>query len=264
MQGNLSQISLNDLLLLATSAKKSGVLKLTRGKETVDVYLDEGNIIHAKCPIGEGEKALLYPVTWGEGNFNLLPNGTAPQATITKESSELLQDIKAMTHEWETILDVVPSGKALFRIADLAEDNTGPITIPNVGWRVLSKLDGIRTVQEIAEILRIPFAYIAKVLFNLYQSGLIEAVTAPAKPVADLVPIALLDRLSVILTEVIGPMAPLVMRDQVEALGATSNNLPETKLDDLISLIGKEISDSKQRNKFEESIYQEISNFKRF
>jgi len=264
MQGNLSQISLNDLLLLATSAKKSGVLKLTRGKETVDVYLNEGNIIHAKCPIGEGEKALLYPVTWGEGSFNLLPNGTAPQATITKESSDLLQDVKAMTQEWETILDVVPSGKALFRIADLAEDNTGPITIPNVGWRVLSKLDGIRTVQEIAEILRIPFAYIAKVLFNLHQSGLIEAVTAPVKPVGELVPTALLDRLSVILTEVIGPMAPLVMRDQVEALGATSDSLPESKLDDLISLIGKEISDTKQRNKFEESIYQEISNFKRF
>ena len=264
MQGNLSQISLNDLLLLATSAKKSGVLKLTHGKETVDVYLNEGNIVHARCPIGEGEKALLYPVTWGEGTFNLLPNGAAREATITKESSQILEDIKAMTHEWETILEVVPSGKALFRIADLAEDNTGPITIPNVGWRVLSKLDGIRTVQEVAEILRIPFAYIAKVLFNLHQSGLVEAVTEPAKPVGDLVPAALLDRLSTILTEVIGPMAPLVMRDQIEALGASTDTLPEAKLDELIGLIGNEISDTKQRNKFEESIYQEISNFKRF
>lgn len=264
MQGNLSQISLNDLLLLATSAKKSGVLKLTRGKETVDVYLNEGNIVHAKCPIGEGEKALLYPVTWGEGTFNLLPNGAALETTITKESSQILADIKAMTHEWETILEVVPSGKALFRIADLAEDNTGPITIPNVGWRVLSKLDGIRTVQEIAEILRIPFAYIAKVLFNLHQSGLIEAVTAPVKPLGDLVPAALFERLSAILTEVMGPMAPLVMRDQIEALGASTETLPEAKLDELIGLIGKEISDPKQRNKFEESIYHEISNFKRF
>jgi hypothetical protein len=264
MQGNLSQINLNDLLLLATSAKKSGVLKLTRGKETVDVYLSDGNIVHAKCPIGEGEKALLYPVTWGDGTFNLLPNGAAPEATITKQSSQILEDIKAMSHEWQTILEVVPSDKALFRIADLAEDNTGPITIPNVGWRVLSKLDGIRTVQEVAEILRIPFAYIAKVLFNLHQSGLIEAVTASVKPVGELVPPALLDRLSTILTEVIGPMAPLVMRDQIKALGASTDSLPEAKLDDLIGLIGKEISDTKQRNKFEESIYQEISNFKRF
>jgi Domain of unknown function (DUF4388) len=264
MQGNLSQINLNDLLLLATSGKKSGVLKLIRGKETVEVYLSEGNIVHAKCPIGEGEKALLYPVTWGDGTFNLLPNGTAPEATITKASSQILADIKAMTHEWETILDVVPSGKTLFRIADLAEDNTGPITIPNVGWRVLSRLDGVRTVQEIAEVLRIPFAYIAKVLFNLHQAGLIETVTAPVKPVGEMVPTALLDRLSAVLTEVIGPMAPLVIRDQVEALGASTDSLPESKLDDLIGLIGQEISDAKQRHKFEESIYHEISNFKRF
>ena len=125
-------------------------------------------------------------------------------------------------------------------------------------------MDCIRTVQEVAEILRIPFAYIAKVLFNLHQSGLIEAVTAPVKPVGELVPAALLDRLSTILTEVIGPMAPLVMRDQIKALGASTDSLPEAKLDDFIGLIGKEISDTKQRNKFEESIYQEISNFKRF
>jgi hypothetical protein len=37
MQGNLSQISLNDILMLATGGKKSGVLKLSRGKETVEV-----------------------------------------------------------------------------------------------------------------------------------------------------------------------------------------------------------------------------------
>jgi hypothetical protein len=264
MQGNLSQINLNDLLLLATGAKKSGVLQLTHGKEIVDIYLNEGNIVHAKCPIGEGEKALLYPVTWDEGTFNLLLSGIAPAATITKESSQILDDLKAMTHEWQTILEVVPSGNALFRIADLSEDNTGPITIPNVGWRVLSKLDGIRTVQEVAEILRIPFAYIAKVLFNLHQSGLIQSIVAPVKPVADFVPTALLDSLSSILIEVIGPMAPLVMHDQVKALGASLHNLPESKLDELIGLIGQEISDIKLRKKFEESIYQEISNFKRF
>ncbi len=59
-------------------------------------------------------------------------------------------------------------------------------------------------------------------------------------------------------------MAPLVLRDQVKALGASLDSLPESKLDDLIGLIGKEISDTKLRSKFEESMYQEISNFKRF
>lgn len=264
MQGNLSQISLTDLLLLATSGKKSGVLKLAHGKESVEVFLTDGQIVHATCPIGDGDKALLYPVTWGEGSFSLQPNGTAPAATVRKSADEILTEVKAMSREWEIILELIPTGKAVFRIADLAEDHTGPVTVPNVGWRVLSKLDGIRSVQEVAELLRIPFAYTAKVIYNLHKAGLVELASPNAKPAADLVPQALLNRVTGILTEVIGPMAPLVLKDQIEALGESPDSLPEAKLDDLITLIGREISDGKLKNKFEESMFQEISNFKRF
>lgn len=264
MQGNLSQISLTDLLLLATSGKKSGVLKLVHGKETVEVFLTEGKIVHAVCPIGEGDKALLYPVTWGEGTFVLQANGTAPAVTVQKSADEILAEVKAMTREWEIILELIPNGKTVFKIADLAEDQTGPVTVPNVGWRVLSKLNGVRPVQEVAELLRIPFAYTAKVIYNLHKSGLVERAVPIAKPAADLVPTALLTRVTGILTEVIGPMAPLVLRDQIEALGESPDSLPEAKLDDLITLISREIGDGKLKNRFEESMFQEISNFKRF
>ena len=264
MQGNLSQISLIDLLLLATTGKKSGVLKLARGKESVEVYLADGSIVHAVCPIGEGEKAVLYPVTWGEGTFNLLAHATAATTTILKSSAEILDEVTAMTHEWEIISELIPSGKAVFRITDLADDRTGPITVPNVGWRVLSKLDGVRSAQDVAEALRIPFAYVAKVIYNLHKSGLVEIAAPVAKPVVDIVPPALLNRVSGILTEVIGPMAPLVLRDQIETLGESQDSFPESKLDDLITLISREIAEGKLKNRFEESMFQEISNFKRF
>jgi len=264
MQGNLSQISLTDLLLLATTGKKSGVLKLAHGKELVEVFLTEGEIVHATCPIGDGEKALLYPVTWGEGTFNLEPNGISPAATVRKSADEILAEVKAMAREWEVILELIPTGKAVFRIADLAQDHTDPVTVPNAGWRVLSKLDGTRSVQDVAELLRIPFAYTAKVIYSLHRAGLVETATPISKPVADLVPPALLNRVTGFLTEVIGPMAPLVLRDQIEALGESPDSLPEAKLDDLIMLIGREIGDGQLKNKFEESMFQEISNFKRF
>ena len=263
MQGNLSQINFTDLLLLATSGKKSGVIKLNRGKESVEIFLADGNIVHATCPIGEGEKALLYPVTWGEGTFNMAPDGAASRTTIGKSSAEILDEVKNMTHEWEVILEVIPSGKTIFRIGDLREDHTGPVTVPNVGWRVLTKLDGVRTVQEIADILRIPFAYTAKVIYSLHKAGLVEVAAPTVKTPAELVPPALLNRVTNILTDVIGPMAPLVLRDQIEALGESPDSLPETKLDELIMLIGREISEGKLKNRFEESMFQEIANFKR-
>jgi hypothetical protein len=263
MQGNLSQISLNDILLLATGGKKSGVLKLARGKETVEVYFVEGNIVHASCPIGDGEKALLYPVTWGEGSFSMLANGAPPATTIKKSSSEILEEVKAMTREWESILEVIPSGKTVFRIADPGEDQSGAITIPHVGWRVLTRVDGARTVQEIAESLRIPYAYTAKVIFNLHKSRLVEVVSAATKGGGEMVAPSLLKQLSGALTDVMGPMAPVVLRDQIEALGEAQDSFPEAKLDELLSLLSREIPDSKLRNKFEEAMLQEISSFKK-
>lgn len=264
MHGNLSQISLNDILLLATGGKKSGVLKLSRGKETVEVFFADGDILHATCPIGEGEKALLYPVTWGEGTFALIPNGAPPATTIQKNSAQILDEVRAMSREWETILDVIPSGKTVVRIADLDEEQNGPITVPHVGWRVLSKIDGRRNVQEIAELLRVPYAYTAKVLFNLHKAGLVEIVAPSAKPAAEIVPPVLLNRLSSILTDIMGPMAPLVLGDQIQALGEFQDTFPETKLDELIGVLSREISDGKLRNKFEDLVFQEVSNFKKF
>ena len=264
MQGNLSQISLNDILLLATGAKKSGVLKFSRGKENVEVYFVDGSIVHATCPIGDGEKALVYPVTWGEGTFALLPNGTAPTATIQKSTAEILDEVKAMSREWETILAVIPSGKTIFCIADLDEGHSEPVTVPHVAWRVLSKLDGARTVQEVAELLRIPYAYAAKAFFNLYKSGLIDTITPSSKPAGEPVPEALIRRLADILTEVMGPMAPVVLRDQIDSLGETSHTVPDSKLDELITAVGREIADTQLRRRFVESASDEIANFKKF
>jgi hypothetical protein len=263
MQGNLSQISLNDLLLLATGGKKSGVLKLSRGKETVELYLNAGEIIHATCPIGDGEKALLYPVTWGEGTFALLPNGTSPAPTIRKNSAQILDEVKAMSREWETILEVIPTGKTVFRLADLGDEQSGPITVPYVGWRVLTKIDGMRNVQEIAEILRVPYAYTAKVIFNLHKAGLVEIVTPAAKTVSERVAPALFNRIASLLTEIIGPIARVVVHDQIEALGERENNFPEARLEELIGLLSKEISDAQSKARFQQLVAQEVASLKK-
>ena len=262
MQGSLRQFGLNDLLLLATNGKKSGVLKLARGQETVEVFFKSGVIVHATCPIGEGEKALLYPTTWTDGTFSLDPDGTTSTTTIEKSSGEILSEIESVSQEWKSILDVIPSGKAVFRLADFNDNQSDPITVPKVGWRVLSKLDGTRTIEEISDLLRIPFAYVARVIFNLHRSGLVEAASAPPDPVVNLVPQQLMNRLNAILMEVIGPMAPLVLRDQLKTLGVTADNLPESKLDDLVILIGYEIADGKLKKKFVEAISQEIAKVK--
>lgn len=262
MQGSLSQINLNDILLLATGGKKSGLLRLSRGKEAVEVFFSEGAIIHATCPIGEGEKALLYPVTWSDGTFTLLPDGIPSARTIQKDSAQLLAEIRTMSQEWKQILGAIPSGRTIFRIADLGEEQNGPVTVPHAGWRVLSKIDGFRNAQEIADALRVPYAYTAKVIYNLYKAKLIEKAPQSSKLAADVIPPALFNRLIELLTEVMGPMAPLVVREKIGSLGESADSFPEYKIDGLVELIREEISDKRRGERFFRMIREEISKFK--
>ena len=130
MQGLFSQIRVIDVLQLAILAKKSGLLKLTRGKEIVDVFIVRGEIIHAVSPIGQGEKALFYPLTWTEGTFALMASPSTPQRTIPKLSPQLLSELLAVNEEWEQVRQALPPEGAVFCIgeAEKPDRQTQPVT----------------------------------------------------------------------------------------------------------------------------------------
>ena len=259
MQGNLSQINLNEILSLATGGKKTGVLKLCRGNETVEVFFDEGHIVHATCPIGEGERAVYYPVTWGEGTFSLLANGTAPATTIEKDSGKILDDLQAMTREWESILEVIPSGQCVFQLADLSEEAGGAITVSHAAWRVLCRVDGRRTVKAIAAALAAPYALTAKTLYQLYKDGLVSLASSGAPATVATVSPVLFARLTAYLTEVMGPIAPFVIRDQIRVLGEPQDKFPQARFEELVGLVSREIPDPKLRNDFEAAISRDLA-----
>jgi Domain of unknown function (DUF4388) len=263
MQGNLSEINLNEILKLATGGKKTAVLKLHRGSETVEVFFNDGDIVHATCPIGEGEKAIYYPLTWGDGTFTLETNGESPATTIQKDSEQILDDLRTMSREWESITDVIPSGQCIFKLAELAEEPNGPITISHAAWRVLCKIDGRRSVQEITALLKAPYAQTAKILFNLCKAGLLSTASEVATGSGRTVSAGLLNRLVAYLTDIMGPIAPFVVRDQIRALGESQEQFPESKLEELIGLISREISDAKFRIEFEAAVAREIANMKK-
>jgi hypothetical protein len=259
MQGNLSEIHLDEILSLATSGKKSGVLRLRHGAETVEVFLNDGEIVHATCPIGEGEKAIYYPITWGDGSFSLDSEPSAQFTTIQKNAAQILEDLRAMSREWESIVEVIPSRQSVFQLADLTGEPNGPITIPHAAWRVLCKIDGRRSVQEVAGALKAPYAQTAKILFTLIKSGLVAA--APPQPAAPVnnVPALSLARLIAVLTDYMGPIAPFVVRDQIRALGESQEKFPQSKFDDLIGLISREIAEPRLRSEFEAATAREFN-----
>jgi general secretion pathway protein A len=55
-----------------------------------------------------------------------------------------------------------------------------------------------------------------------------------------------------------GPMAPLVLRDQMSALGESRESFPQPKLKELIELVSREILNETMRFRFQEMMFQEM------
>jgi Domain of unknown function (DUF4388) len=271
MQGTFSQVSLTDVLQLCILAKKSGLLKLSKGKEIVEIYFVRGEVIHAASPLGEGERAFFHPMTWTEGNFVLTKNSAAPPKTVERPTAELLSELLNVSRELEEIQEVIPTENAVFRIAESDNRRVAPITLSPDHWRVLSRINGARSVKSIAEAARLAYFDVAKTIHALYGEGLVELLpgaapraAAPsdgvgAKPtVPDPVPQGFFDRMVHGLAEVSGPIASVVVRDQIAALGASAEAFPRSRVTELVDSVSQVIPDKKLKARFQQRMNDEI------
>ncbi len=266
MQGTLSQISLTDVLQLCILTKKSGQLRLSRGNETTDIYFIDGEVAHAVSPLGEGEKAFFHPLTWTEGNFSLVKDGAVPQKTVTRPTHELLTEWLGISRELERIQEVVPTENAVFRIAEADAEFSRPISLSADEWKILSRINSARTVRAVAEAAKLPYFETAKMICALHKEGLVQlasGVTAPArgtaqKTVVDPVPQGFFDRMVHGLAEVSGPIASVVVRDQIAALGATEESFPKSRIPELVESVCQVIPDKRLKARFQQRMSEEM------
>ena len=267
MQGTLSQISLTDVLQLCILAKKSGLLKLTRGKETVEIYFIGGEVAHAVSPLGEGEKAFFHPITWNEGEFALIKDGAVGKKTVTRPTRELLGEWLGIASELEQIQETIPSENAIFRIAEADLQFSGSTSLSAEQWKVLSRLDGSRSVKAVAEAVRLAYFDAAKILCALQKEHLIELSSGgvtkavpsePRKATGDAVPQGFFDRMVHGLAEVSGPIASVVVRDQIAALGATEETFPKSRIPELVDSVSQVIPDKKLKARFQQRMNEEM------
>jgi general secretion pathway protein A len=66
------------------------------------------------------------------------------------------------------------------------------------------------------------------------------------------------DYMTRIATAAMGPMAPLVLRDQMSALGESRESFPQPKLRELVELVSREILNETMRFRFQEMMLQEM------
>jgi len=88
--GNLSELSLADIVQLLTNGRKSGMLMLRRGEEEARVFVSEGMVINCFYNGKSGEQAFYELVSWENGEFSLETDCTMPQREINLPTENLM------------------------------------------------------------------------------------------------------------------------------------------------------------------------------
>ncbi|MEO6323334.1 MAG: DUF4388 domain-containing protein [Thermoanaerobaculia bacterium] len=183
-QGSLKELPLADIVQLVAVSGKTGMFSLTRAAERGVVYIYNGQITHAKVGEIEGEDAIYNLALWGQGDFQFSPGVESEARTITRSNTNLLMEAARRSDEWKILSKKIPTTESV-PILTCREGMSEAVTLTPQEWLVVTRVDGVRSIDDIARTSHLSSFDIAKTLYGLVTSELVEIEKSrPAKPVA--------------------------------------------------------------------------------
>src|SRR5207245_8716114 len=130
-QGSLSERPLPDIIQLVSVGGKTGVFQLTDGAQAGQIYLRDGQIVHAQLGELSGEEAVYSLAMWSRGEFRFDPGVATEQKTISKSNTNLLMDAARRLDEWRGLAEKIPAVDLVPEFARL-ERQEGTIRLNNL------------------------------------------------------------------------------------------------------------------------------------
>ncbi len=245
--GDLAQVKLFDVLKPLFSGKKTGKI-IIKGKEGGELYLELGNITHAKTNSAIGEYAFFFLMGLKVGKASFEPDEAPSERTISISTEQLLLNWSYRKQEWDKLKEVIPSTSAVFRLSLQKSPENKNINADQ--WNVLALCNGTKTIAEIAAALSWDEFKTSKILFQIIQLGLLEKVEdqkpIKKKPVSE----NFMLMVETELKKMIGPLAPLIITDKLSDLGETKDSLGQDQAVPFIEALSEEISHEPKRKEF--------------
>jgi hypothetical protein len=187
-QGSIQELPVPDIIQLVSVSGKTGMFMLMRGSERGYIYLRNGRIVHAEIGGVSGEEAVYALAIWATGDFQFTPGKESDATTIDKTNTSLLMEAARRLDEWKVLARKIPGVDHIpvLKPRDLGE----PVTLSPPEWNLVIRIDGRKTVEELARATNSNSFDTAKVLYGLVTSDLVDmrpntaARTAPSAPAA--------------------------------------------------------------------------------
>jgi len=186
VEGQLSQISLADLLQLFHLNRRTGVLDLVRRdvaarEERGRLYVREGNVVQASLGPVEAEKALYRMLTWRAGGFAFSDTRVTVPARIQTPTRALLMEGMRQLDEWDRLVASLPPLDA--QVVLRVKSSELPHIVHPLTQEVLLLLELYSRVQDVMDHCSYPDYQVLRTLQTLVERGIV-ATRRERTPVA--------------------------------------------------------------------------------
>jgi hypothetical protein len=237
---------------LLSAGGQTGLLHLSDGANTGDLYMQDGQLMHAVTGGQMGEGAVYALMAWQRGSFRFAPGEAAPEHSITMPTGQLLEEGSRHAKEWREIKRVIPNSEMVFTLS--ASGSAGAVSLEPEEWQVLAKVNGERTVSDIAEALGWDELLVSRLLVRLVTGGLLEAVEQMRVGPTPVVNGGFFARLDEEFVDMVGPLGPVIIDDEIATMGETREYFPRDKAAELVERISVDIEDEDKRAHFQRTI----------
>ena len=182
--GHLYQLSLADLIESFGVERKTGILTVSNGRRTGQVYFREGSVVNASLGDFKTEQAIYQMLPWERGYFNMIFRDVDVAEKISISNlGLLLQGIKRLEIR-EKLIKQLPSPKTAFTVSPTFKKIVQKKKVGNGASEFIALLDGNRNVEHIVDESKLDDLIAIKRLVRLYQQGFIKpTIASENKPV---------------------------------------------------------------------------------
>ena len=177
-QGSLKELPLPDIIQLVSVSGKTGKFTLSRDADRGYIFLKNGQMVHATVGDLTGEEAIYSLAIWNQGEFQFVPGEESDKQTITKSNTNLLMEAARRLDEWRVLSKKVASVEMIPEL-QTRENRHEQITLNPQEWKVLTRIDGRRSIAEIGQALNVSAFEVAKILYGMITSELVSLKKKP-------------------------------------------------------------------------------------
>lgn len=175
LQGSIRQFSVPDVVQFLCGHSKTGKLELVFPGSRGSIFFDGGTVVHAELGSREGEEAFFELMSRVEGTFEFVPGETSARKSVRQHTTILLLEGARRSDERELLEEQIPDTNLVPEFVLPEDGQTGKqVTLNTSEWMVLAKIDGQRSVKQIALDSGLSEYHTCRLLYPLVRNRLIR------------------------------------------------------------------------------------------